>query len=90
MTSSATATSSGTYNFMVWLAITWQRALQRADVVDVLKGAPVERMADDLSFWAYRLDNVFPEDMHNRLVILMNETFKPRRGVSETMNRNHK
>ena len=48
---------------MDWLTMTWQKALQRGDVVDVLKGTLVEPMADDLSFWAYRLDNVFPEDM---------------------------
>ena len=35
--------------------------------MDLLKGTNVQPMADDLGFWAYRLDNVFPEDMHNRL-----------------------
>ena len=70
MASSATASSSGASHKMDWLSITWQRALQRCDVVDLLKGTNLQPMADDLGFWAYRLDNVFSEDMHNRLGIL--------------------
>ena len=87
MASSAIASSSDASQKMDWLSITWQRALQRCDVVDLLKGTNLQPMADDLGFWAYRLDNVFPEDMHNMLVIMMNEAFNPRRGVSETMHR---
>ena len=80
MASSATASSSGASQKTDWLSITWQRALQRCDVVDLLKGTNLQPMADDLGFWAYRLDNVFPEDMHNRVVILMHEAFDPRKG----------
>ena len=90
MASSATASSSGTSRNMDWLSITWQRALERADVVDVLKGTLVERMADDLNFWAYRLDNVFPEDTRNTLTMMMNAAFDPHRGISETMHRKTK
>ena len=53
--------------------------------MDVLKGTVVQPMADDLGFWAYRLDNVFPEDMHNTLTMLVNAAVDPRRGISETM-----
>ena len=67
MASSATASSSGASKNMDLLSITWQRALRRVDVVEVLKGTLVAPMADDLSFWAYRMDHVFPEDMHNTL-----------------------
>ena len=80
MASSATASSRGASQKMDWLSITWQRVLQRCDVVDLLKGTNVQPMADDLGFWAYRLDHVFPEDMDNRRVILMNEAFVPHRG----------
>ena len=48
--------------------------------MDLLKGTNLQPMADDLGFWAYRLDNVFPEDMRNRLVILMNEACNPSMG----------
>ena len=47
-------------------------------------------MADELGFWAYRLDNAFPADMHNRLVTLMNKSFNPTKGVSEAMRRQSK
>jgi hypothetical protein len=51
---------------MDWLSITWQKTLQRrVDAMAVLKCTFVAPMADELGFWAYRLDNVFPEDMHN-------------------------
>ncbi|MFM7984049.1 MAG: hypothetical protein ACKPKO_32460 [Candidatus Fonsibacter sp.] len=57
------------------LASAWQEALQR-HVVDVLKGAKLEKMARDIGFWAYRLDDAFPADMHNKLVTLINESFE--------------
>ena len=44
-------------------------------------------MADELGFWAYRLDNAFPADMHNKLVTLMNESFVPTKGVCEATRR---
>ncbi len=34
------------------LATTWNDALQRHGVVDVLKGTKLEKMAKDLGFWA--------------------------------------
>ena len=46
-------------------------------------------MADEVGFWAYRLDNAFPADMRNRLVTLMNESFDPTKGVSEFMRRHN-
>ena len=56
-------------------------------VVDLLTGTKLQPMADELGFWAYRLDNAFPSDMHNKLVTLMNESFDPTKGVSEVMRR---
>ena len=50
-------------------------ATRRHDVVDLLRGTSAQPMADQLGFWAYRLDNAFPADMRNRLVILMHESF---------------
>ena len=88
---SATATSSGTSLNMDWLSITWQKALQRrVDALDVLKDTLVAPMADELGFWAYRLDNVFPEDMHKTLTTMAREAFDPRTGISETMHKNTK
>ena len=51
------------------LSGTWKKALRnRHYVVDMLKGAQLQPMADDIGFWAYRLDNAFPADTHNRFV----------------------
>ena len=65
-----------------WLSCAWQKALQerRDGVVNLLRRTKMQPMADELGFWACRLDNVFPEDVHNRLVILMNEACDPDRG----------
>ncbi|MFM7984417.1 MAG: hypothetical protein ACKPKO_34340, partial [Candidatus Fonsibacter sp.] len=49
--------------------------------MDVLKGTKLEMMAKDLGFWAYRLDDAFPTDMHNKLVTLMSESLDPTKGV---------
>ena len=75
---------------MDWLSVTLQRALQRRASVNLLKGTSVQPMADELGFWAYRLDNAFPEDMHNSLVILMNETFDPHSGFLRLCTDNNK
>ena len=50
-----------------------------------MKGSLAEPMAGELSFWAYRLENAFPEDMHNKLATLMKESFDPEWGAYETM-----
>ena len=73
MAPSAVASGSGASHNMDWFSFTWQRALQRCDVVDLLKGTNVQPIADELGVWAYRLGNVFPEDMHNKLVILVKQ-----------------
>ena len=52
-----------------------------------MRGTKLQPMADELGFWARRLDNAFPADMHNGLVTLMNESFDPHRGASETKHR---
>ena len=67
------------------LASAWKEALQRHGIVDVLRGTKLEEMAKDLRFWAYRLDDAFPADMHNKLVTSMNELFDPTKGGSEVM-----
>ena len=53
---------------------------KRRDAVDLLKGTNLQPMAEDLGFWAFRLENAFPSDMHNRLVTLMNQSFEPIKG----------
>ena len=50
----------------------------------------VQPMADELGFWAYRLDNAIPADMRNMLVTLMNESLDPTKGVIEVMRRQSK
>ena len=45
----------------------------------------MQPMVDELGFWAYRVDNAFPPDMHDRLITLMNQSFDPIKGVSEVM-----
>ncbi|MFM7982193.1 MAG: hypothetical protein ACKPKO_23025, partial [Candidatus Fonsibacter sp.] len=80
MASSAAASTrreEATHSTADMLARTWKEALQRHRVADVLKCTKLEKMAKDLGFWAYRLDDAFPADMHNRLVTLMNESFDP-------------
>ena len=49
--------------------------------MDLLRGTNLQPMAEELGFWAYRLENAFPEDMHSKLVTLMNESFDPTKGV---------
>ena len=56
----------------------------------MLKDTLVAPMADELGFWAYRLDNVFPEDMHKTLTTMAREASDPRTGISETMHKNTK
>ena len=59
----------------------FQKALQkRRDVVDLLRGTNLQPMAEDRGFWAFRLENAFHFDMHNRLVTLMNQSFDPTKG----------
>ncbi|MFM7984014.1 MAG: hypothetical protein ACKPKO_32285, partial [Candidatus Fonsibacter sp.] len=62
------------------LASAWKEGLQLHCVADVLKGSKLEEIANDLCFWAYRLDGGFPADMRNRLVTLMNAPFDPTKG----------
>ena len=86
MASRAAASSRGeAQNTSVsdWLSCTWQKALQerRDGAVDLLRGTNLQPMAEELGFWAYRLENAFPEDMHSKLVTLMNESFDPTKGV---------
>ena len=92
MASSAAAFSRGeAQNTADWLSDSWKQAIQkRRDVVDMLKGTKLQPMADELGFWAYRLENAFPADMHNKLVTLMNESFDQTKGVCETMQRKTK
>ena len=87
MASNAAASNRGeAQNTADWLSCAWKKALQkRRDVVDMLKGTKLQPMADELGFWAYRLDNAFPADMHNR-----QESFDPTKGVSEVMRRKSK
>ena len=89
MASSAAAFSRGeAQNTADCLSDSWKQALQkRRDVVDMLEGAKLQPMADELGFWAYCLANAFPADMHNRLVTLMNESFDPTKGVNEAVRR---
>ena len=76
MASSAAASNSGeAQNTADLLSRAWRQALRKQrDVVDMLKGAKLQPMADELGFWAYRLDNAFPADMRNKLGALMNES----------------
>jgi len=53
--------------------------------VDTLQGTKLQPMPDELGFWAYRVDNAFPPDMHDRLVTLMTQSFDPIKWVSEVM-----
>ena len=92
MASSAAAASRGeAHNAADWLSCTWKKAVQerRDAVVDLLRGTKLQHMADELGFWAYRLANAVPEDMFNKLVTLMNESFDPTNGVSEVMRRHN-
>ena len=54
-------------------------------MVDLLRGTKLQQMAGDLGFWAYRLENAFPADMHNKLATLTKESFDPELGAYETM-----
>ena len=75
MAPSAAASIRGeAHNTTDWFSCTWKKALQkrRDCAVDLLRGTKLQRMADELGFWAYRLENAFPADMHNKLVTLMN------------------
>jgi hypothetical protein len=68
----------------------WKGALLKKDgVVDLLKGTGrLEQMAEELGFWAVRLDNVFKEDVHAWLAKKMVDSFDPEAGgVSETIGR---
>ena len=87
MASSAAASSRGeAQNTADWLSGSWKQALQkRRDVVGMLKGTKLQPMADELGFWAYRLDNAFPADMRNKLATLTNESFDPTKAVRGTM-----
>ena len=75
-----------------WLSCTWHKALQerRDGVVDLLRGTKLQPMADALAFWAYSLENAFPEELHSKPATLMNESFDPTNGISETMGRSNK
>ena len=53
-------------------------------------GTNLQPMAEDLGFWAFRLENAFPSDMHNNLVTLMSQSFDPTKGGCETMRRQNK
>ena len=90
MASSAAASSRGeAQNAANWLSDSWKQALQkRRGVLDMLKGTKLQPMADELGFWAYRLENAFPADMRNKLVTLVNQSFDPIKGCCETMRRN--
>ena len=46
---------------------------RRKDCADVLDGTNLKQMADELGFWAFRVDHVFPEETHTRLVNLINK-----------------
>ena len=86
MASRAAASSRGeaqNTSISDWLSCTWQKALQerRDGAVDLLRGTNLQPMAEELGFWPYRLENAFPEDMHSKLVTLMNESFDPTEGV---------
>ena len=48
--------------------------------MDLLRGTNLQPMADELGFWAYRLENAFPADMRNKLVTLMYQSFDPTNG----------
>ena len=82
MASSAAAFSRGeAQNTADWLSESWKQALQkRRGVVGMLKGTKLQPMADELGFWAYRVENAFPPDMHDRLVTLMTQSFDPIKG----------
>ena len=58
--------------------------------MDVFDGTNLKQMADELGFWAFRVDNVFPEETHTRLVNLINTACHPDSGVSEVMHRKTK
>ena len=87
MVSSAAASSRGEAQHTAdWLSVTWKKALQkRRNVMDTWKGTKLQPMADELGFWAHRLDNAFPPDMHDRLITLMTQSFDPTKGVSEVL-----
>ena len=70
MASSAAASSRGeAHNTADWLSCTWKKAIQkqRDGVVDLLRGTKLQPMADELGFWAQRLEHAYPADMHNKL-----------------------
>ena len=93
MASSAAASSRGeAHNTADWLSWTWKKALHKrhGGLVDLLRGTKLQPMADELGFWAYRLENAFLAHMHHRLVTLLNELFDPTKGVCETMRRQNK
>ena len=54
-------------------------------MVDLLRGTKLQQMAGHLGFWAYRLENAFPANMHNKLATLTKESFDPDLGAYETM-----
>ena len=55
--------------------------------MDVFDGTKLKQMADELGFWAFRLDNVFPEETHTRLANRIDTAFHLDVGVSEVMHR---
>ena len=44
-------------------------------------------MADELGFWAFRVDKVFPEETHTRLVNLIDTAFHLDSWVSDVMHK---
>jgi hypothetical protein len=87
MASTASASSTPLHD-KEWLSRIWKEALcRRTDCVDVFDGTKLKQMADELGFWAFRVDTVFPEETHTRLVNLTDTAFHLDSGVSEVMHR---
>ena len=93
MASSAAASNRGeAHNTADWLSCTLKKAIQKRHdgVVDLLGGAKLQPVADELGLWAYRLENASPADMRNKLATLTHESFDPTNKICEAMRRRNK
>ena len=76
---------------MDWLSTTWRSKMERGGATDMLKGTNLEQFGNALGFWLYKLDNVFPADLHAHLGVVAGDAFNPQRGgVSEVLHRKNK
>ena len=63
----------------------WRETFIRRGAVGLLQGSGLEEVGKELGFWAYRLDDAFPANVHSVLADKTQLTFDPNVGVSETL-----